>query len=73
MTVDDITLEDLMAGEPSRVRPPVSFQQLLKDGFPYQGGLEALAAIEQMPDPGPQLGDVRQGYLQIVAMQKRGT
>ena len=71
MGIDDITLEDLLAGDPVCVAPPATFQQLLVEGFPYKGGLEGLKAIEQMPDPGPQLAEVRQGYLQILKMQRR--
>jgi hypothetical protein len=73
MGVDDITFEELLAGEPTlRPTEPMSFKQLLKEGFPYQGGLERLALIEQMPDPGPQLAEVRRSYLQILEMQRRG-
>jgi hypothetical protein len=71
MGIDDITFEDLLAGDPACVAPPVTFQQLLVEGFPYKGGLEGLASIEQMADPGPQLAEVRQGYLQILKMQRR--
>jgi len=73
MGADEITFEELQAGEPARARPPTSFQQLLADGFPCQGGLAALAAIEQMADPGPELAEVRRQYLQIVEVQRRGT
>jgi hypothetical protein len=73
MGLDDITLEELQADEPAvKTTAPLSFKQLLKEGFPYQGGMEALAAIERMPDPGPQFAEVRQRYLQILALQRRG-
>ena len=72
MGIDDITFEELLTDEPAvKSSTPMSFKQLLKEGFPCQGGLERLALIEQMPDPGPQLADVRRGYLQILALQKR--
>jgi hypothetical protein len=71
MDVDDITFEDLLAGEPARPALPITFEQLLLDGFPHRGGLEGLAAIGSMPDPGPRLAGVRREYLQILKMQKR--
>jgi hypothetical protein len=74
MGIDDITLEDLAASEPALMRStaPLSFKQLLKDGLPLHCGLEGLAAIEGLPDPGTQLTDVRRGYLQLLALQRRG-
>jgi hypothetical protein len=71
MSVDDITFEDLLANEPAPVAPPLTFKQLLADGFPHEGGLAALAAIEQMEDPGEQFASVRRGYLQILKIQGR--
>ena len=50
---------------------PPDFKELLAEGFPRHGGLEGLAAIEKMADPGPQLAEVRQGYLQILKIQRR--
>jgi hypothetical protein len=73
MGADEITFEDLLADEPACGAPPATFKQLLADGFPHQGGLAGLAAIEQMEDPGPQLAAVRQGYLQILKMQRRAS
>jgi hypothetical protein len=70
MDADDITFEDLMGGESGREAPPMTFEQLLADGFPHRGGLEGLAAIERMPDPGPRLAAVQRGYLQILKIQK---
>ncbi len=67
----EITFEDLLDDQLACVAPPLTFEQLLVDGFPHQGGLEALAAVEQMADPGPQLAEVRRGYLQILKMQRR--
>ena len=66
MAAREITFEDLLGAEPARAGPPTSFEQLLADGFPLQAGLEGLAAIERMGDPGPQLAEVRRTYLQIV-------
>jgi hypothetical protein len=71
MGIDDITFEDLLADEPDRGGRPMTFKQLLADGFPHKGGLEGLATIEQMRDPGPQLAEVRRQYLQILKMQRR--
>jgi hypothetical protein len=73
MGIDDITLEDLMAGEPAltRATSPLSFKQLLKDGLPLHCGLEWLAAIERLPDPGSPLSEVQRGYLQLLAQQRR--
>jgi len=71
--IDDITLgKTCWPATPACVAPPVTFQQLLVEGFPYKGGLEGLAAIEQNGRSGPrQLAEVRQGYLQILKMQRR--
>ena len=68
---DEISFEDLMRGDPVPATPPTSFEQLLADGFPPHGGLEALAAIARMEDPGPRLARVRQAYLEILKRQKR--
>jgi hypothetical protein len=73
MGAEEITFEELVAAEPARLGPPMSFQQLLADGFPCQGGLEGLCAIEQLPDPGPQFSELRGKYLQIVELQKRAS
>jgi hypothetical protein len=72
MGAEEITFEELLTAEPVHLGPPVSFKQLLADGFPRHGGLEGLAAIEQMPDPGPQFAELRRKYLQMVELQKRG-
>jgi hypothetical protein len=71
MDSDEITFEDLLADEPAGGAPPMTFEQLLADGFPHKGGLAALAAIEHMADPGPQLSAVRRGYLEILKRQRR--
>jgi hypothetical protein len=71
MAVREITFEDLLGGEPARVGPPASFEQLLADGFPLQGGLEGLLAIAQMTDPDPRFAEVRRRYLQILELQRR--
>jgi len=55
MNANEITFEDLLADEPACATSPMTFKQLLADGFPYQGGPEALSAIQRMPDPGPEL------------------
>ncbi|HEV3019740.1 MAG TPA: hypothetical protein VGY49_12040 [Burkholderiaceae bacterium] len=67
--VDDITFEDLLTGEPAGAQPPMTFEQLLADGFPHRGGLEGLAAIALMPDPEPRLAAVQRAYLQILKTQ----
>lgn len=72
MGAEEISFEDLLAGEPASALPPATFKQLLADGFPRQGGLAGLAAIEQMDDPGAQFSALRQEYLKIVKMQRRG-
>jgi hypothetical protein len=72
MGAEEVTFEELVAAEPARLGPPMSFKQLLADGFPSHGGVEGLAAIEQLPDPGPQFAELRRKYLQIVELQKRG-
>ncbi len=71
---EEITFEDLLAVEPAPLEPPMSFKQLLADGFPSQCGLQGLAAaIEQMPDPGPQFAEVRRRYLQMLEIQRRAS
>jgi hypothetical protein len=72
MGAEEITFEELLTGEPARLGLPMSFKELLADGFPCQAGLAGLAAIEQMPDPGPQFAEIRRRYLQIVELQRRG-
>ncbi len=72
MGAEEVTFEELVAAEPARLGPPMSFKQLLADGFPSHGGVEGLTAIEQLPDPGPQFAELRRKYLQIVELQKRG-
>jgi hypothetical protein len=72
MGTEDINFEDLLAGEPGCGAPPMTFKELLADGFPLHGGLEGLEAIEKMADPGPELAEVRQGYLRILKIQRRG-
>ena len=71
MGTEDINFEDLLAGEPECGALPMTFGDLLADGFPRHGGLEGLATIENMADPGPQLAEVRRGYLQILKIQRR--
>jgi len=73
MGAEEISFEDLLAEEPAPAAPPATFKQLLADGFPHKGGLAALAAIEQMEEPPAPLAAVRQEYLRIVRMQRRGT
>ncbi len=71
MGEEEITLEDLMDGEAVPGALPATFEQLLVDGFPRQGGMAALVAITQMQDPGPRLAPVQLGYQQILRMQMR--
>ena len=73
MGAEEITFEQLLAAEPAQFEAPMSFKQLLADGFPCHGGLERLAAIGQMPDPGPQFAEVRRGYLQVLEMQRKSS
>lgn len=72
MGAQEISFEDLLADEAAPAAPPATFKQLLADGFPHKGGLAGLAAIERMEDPGAQFAAVRQEYLRIVKMQRRG-
>jgi len=69
MDADEITFEDLLAEEPGSPAPASSFAQLLADGFPHKGGLAELAAIVQLPDPGPKSAALRQSYRQILEGQ----
>ena len=71
MGAEEITFEELLTAEPARLEAPISFKQLLADGFPCHGGLERLAAIGQMPDPGPQFAEVRRRYLQVLEIQRK--
>jgi len=73
MDGDEISFEDLLCDEPALSTPATSFDQLLADGFPPNGGLEALAAIAGMEDPGPRLARVKLAYLEILKRQKRST
>ena len=72
MGAEEITFEDLLESEPAFAEAPGSLRQLLVDGFPPHGGLEALTAIEKISDSDPQLASVQRGYLQLLEMQKRG-
>jgi hypothetical protein len=71
MDADEITFEDLLAGEPEGTAPARTFARLLAEGFPRGGGLAELAAIMQLEEPGPRFAAVRLGYLQIFATQHR--
>jgi hypothetical protein len=71
MGEEEITLEDLMDEEPASAAAPATFEQLLADGFPRQGGMAALVAISQMQDPGARMAPVQLGYQQILRMQTR--
>jgi hypothetical protein len=70
MGTDEITFEDLLADGPVRGAPPRTYGQLLADGLPREGGMAALSAIAQLPDPGPKLAAVRQKYLEILELQR---
>ncbi len=74
MDEDDISYQDLLDDEPAGTLPagcaPASFAQLLADGFPIHGGMAALNAIAQLPDPGQHLAIVQRGYQQILAKQR---
>ena len=71
MDGDEITLEDLLDDEPASGAPPTSFRQLLADGMPLHCGLDGLAVIERMPDPGTKLAPVRKEYLRLLEIQRR--
>ncbi len=73
MGAEEITFEELLAAEPPRLEAPISFKQLLAEGFPCHGGLERLAAIGQMPDPGPQFAEVRRRYLHVLEIQRKAS
>ena len=49
MCEEEITIEELLAGESNGGAPPTSFRQLLVNGFPPQCGLEGLAWISSAP------------------------
>lgn len=70
MDDDDITFDDLLDDEPSS-GPPMSYSQLLADGFPRDGGMAALAAIARLPDPGKPLAALQRGYRQLLEKQRR--
>ena len=67
---DDITFEDLLDDEPTGPLP-ASFSQLLADGFPRNGGMAALTAIAQLPDPGTHLATLQRRYIQLLEKQRR--
>ena len=67
---DDITFDDLLDDEPTGGQP-MSFSQLLADGFPREGGMAELAAIAQLPDPGKHLAALQRGYRQLLEKQRR--
>jgi hypothetical protein len=71
MGSDEITFEDLLADGPVCGAPPRTFGQLLADGFPREGGMAALSAIAQMPDPSSKHAAMRHQYLQILELQRR--
>lgn len=71
MSTDEISFEDLLVGEPQSVEPLSTFRQLLAEGLPLRCGLAGLALIERIEDPDPQFAAVRQGYLQLLKLQRR--
>jgi hypothetical protein len=71
MGTDEITFDDLLAGEPASPAIPQTFAELLADGFPREGGLPALAAIQTMDDPGSRFTSLRNRYRQILELQRR--
>lgn len=71
MGTDEISIEDLLADEPQSVEPLGTFRQLLAEGLPLHCGLAGLALIERIEDPDPHFAAVRQGYLQLLKMQRR--
>jgi len=71
MSVDEITFDDLLDDEPSNAGPITTMRQLRDTGFPPQGGLKALAAVQQLEDPDGELAALRQCYLQFLDIQKR--
>jgi len=71
MDAHEITYEELFADdEPACPGLPKSFAQLLADGFPCQGGISALVAIEQLPDPAPQFAAVQRGVRKLLEEQR---
>jgi len=71
MGTDDITFEDLLADGPAGGAPPRTIGELLADGFPRAGGMAALGAIAQLPDPDSKYAAVQHQYLQILELQRR--
>jgi len=68
----EISFEDLLSEDRDSAREAVSVRRLLHEGFPLHGGLELLAAIEQVVDSDPALAHVWRGYQQILEIQRRG-
>jgi hypothetical protein len=71
MGTDEITFQDLLGDEPECGTAPRTFAQLLAEGLPYKAGMAELAAIERMENPGPEFARLREGYRQILALQRR--
>jgi hypothetical protein len=68
---DEITFNDLLAGEPATAVMPQSWAQLLAEGFPRGGGLAALDAIQNLADPDSRSVSLRNSYQQILDLQRR--
>ena len=72
MDQDDITLQDLQADEAgAAVQLPVSFEQLLSDGFPAGGGIEALLAISRMQHTDARSASLQYEYRKLLKAQQR--
>ena len=73
MDAEEITFDDLLAGESDGQSMPQTYQQLLAGGFPRGGGLEALSAIQNLQDPDSRFSAVRSTYRGILELQQRTT
>jgi hypothetical protein len=67
---DEISFNDLLAGEAASPVIPHTYAQLLAEGFPRGGGLAALAAIQNLADPDSRFVSLRNKYQQILDLQR---
>jgi len=68
---DEITLQDLLDDEPAGSTLPQTYAELLADGFPPGGGMAALAAVQNLADPDPGFGNLKDQYRQLLERQRR--
>lgn len=76
MSGEEITFEDLLDADepapPATPGRPASYRELLEQGLPREGGLEALAAMTGIDDKDPRAAGLRKAYRQLLAVQLRG-